>query len=360
MKKNLSFHSRVYRRVPGGSSGEGEEDDDDDDEGGSASLGVALAGRRRVTLQRRILFRGIVLLIAIVVFLTTKLITTITSLLRMDHSNNHATRQPDLHSAFVPSSSVSSPGIQFRYERRPEQEQQQRIQQLLWNDPRRVQQIHHYRNGTALMIHIHITHHGGTTFCQAIGHALNAKGRTPNFACWKEWAETSIISKHDNHEAGSHYDIESNGSNLERMYLHRNPWTHNQTAEAISVLRRTYHMISWEYDLLRQSSWLSSRTSSSLSSTLPSWGIVPPPSPRQPSLASLCSTEWENPHLLSILIVRHPLQRMLAGDAYVEKYYPGLRQGRGTYEQWWNFSRSILTDNVSKPHELRENRKEWN
>jgi len=42
-------------------------------------------------------------------------------------------------------------------------------------------QLENYRRGTALMLNVHVTHHGGTTFCDVMGRALHKTA--PNFAC---------------------------------------------------------------------------------------------------------------------------------------------------------------------------------
>jgi uncharacterized protein YxeA len=42
-------------------------------------------------------------------------------------------------------------------------------------------QIQSYKQGTGLIINIHITHHGRTTVCQTIGHSPN--GTAPSRAC---------------------------------------------------------------------------------------------------------------------------------------------------------------------------------
>ena len=48
--------------------------------------------------------------------------------------------------------------------------------------PIAAQQIENYRKGTALIINVHFTHHGGTYACHALGKAPGQTG-SPSFAC---------------------------------------------------------------------------------------------------------------------------------------------------------------------------------
>eukprot|EP00978_Attheya_sp_CCMP212_P026817 scaffold88901_cov66-Attheya_sp.AAC.2 len=44
-------------------------------------------------------------------------------------------------------------------------------------------QIENYRRATGLMLNVHITHHGGTTFCGAIGHAKDTNSKISSASC---------------------------------------------------------------------------------------------------------------------------------------------------------------------------------
>jgi hypothetical protein len=137
------------------------------------------------------------------------------------------------------------------------------------------QQAANYRNQTALMINLHITHHAGTTVCNRVGHAPNAVGRTPKHACW----------------------IVRNGEDqvTTRDYPKHNPWRADETSHNAAIARQFFHMISWEYE-------------------------VPPAVP-------LRDTAWDDPALFSVLVMRDPIQRLLAGDQRVARTYPGVVKG---------------------------------
>ena len=151
--------------------------------------------------------------------------------------------------------------------------------------PLAQEQIANYKRGTGLMLNVHITHHGGTAFCAGIGHAPDANGDYPSFACMKP---------------------RDNG--VSNDYPKKRPWRANETATNIAVVRQYFHMISWEF-------------------------VYAPDPP-------IRATDWENPHLLSILILRDPMKRMLAGDGIVRRDFPGLLQGRGTRQQWLDFAQT--------------------
>jgi hypothetical protein len=150
-------------------------------------------------------------------------------------------------------------------------------------------QAANYRNGTGLMINVHITHHGGTTFCQAVGKV----GRTPSRACW----------------------IVQPGDHVAKDYPHHNPWQTHETSQNVAVARRFFHMISWEYE-------------------------EPPP-------VSLAETAWEDPNLFSVLILRDPMKRLLAGDGHVAREYPGVSKGTANRTVLDAYVASNRTDNFA-------------
>jgi len=151
-------------------------------------------------------------------------------------------------------------------------------------------QLENYRRGTALMINVHITHHGGTTFCGAVGHALNKTA--PNFAC---------LANRPND------DVSLN-------YLKHRPWSYYETAENIYQVRQHFHMISWEF--------------------------------RKHPIPALQETNWEDPNLFSVIIMRDPMSRMLAGSAYTRDNYPGIEENHDL-EQWRKFANDSFYDNYA-------------
>ncbi|EED89537.1 predicted protein [Thalassiosira pseudonana CCMP1335] len=139
----------------------------------------------------------------------------------------------------------------------------------------RLQQIENYKRGNALLLNIHITHHAGTTVCEA----MKSIGPTPENAC----------------NMGSEWPVNVTKSR---------PWTFDETAPNALELRKYYHMISWEH------------------------GIVPK--------IPLEDVDWENPHLVSMIVMKDPIDRRLAGDGGIIRKY-GKEEGR-TMEQWHGFA----------------------
>eukprot|EP00588_Corethron_pennatum_P023019 CAMPEP_0194320650 /NCGR_PEP_ID=MMETSP0171-20130528/16920_1 /TAXON_ID=218684 /ORGANISM="Corethron pennatum, Strain L29A3" /LENGTH=369 /DNA_ID=CAMNT_0039078227 /DNA_START=144 /DNA_END=1250 /DNA_ORIENTATION=+ len=128
----------------------------------------------------------------------------------------------------------------------------------------RATQIENYRRGVALMINIHVTHHGGTAFCRSIGHALDENKSAPrgNSAC----------------NTGAAWPGE------EFLEIRNDPWKGVEKTKQKSLkLRKYYHMIGWEYHAF-------------------------------PQRGPLKQTDWEGPNVLSVIIMRHPMSRMLAKD----------------------------------------------
>ena len=57
------------------------------------------------------------------------------------------------------------------------------------------QQIENYKKGTGLMINVHMTHHGGTTFCGAIGmNGRQGRNYTP-YVILKSYPLLSLVSR---------------------------------------------------------------------------------------------------------------------------------------------------------------------
>lgn len=147
-------------------------------------------------------------------------------------------------------------------------------------------QIQHYKQGTGLIVNIHITHHGGTTVCRAIGHSPN--GTAPSRACNRP--------------------TENDGDNI--PFPDRNPWLHAQTADNIKLLRENFHMIGMEFGYI---------------------GHVPKP--------SLAVTDWEHPDLVSMIVMRHPVSRLLARSGWIHNHYPDIPKGNASQTDWWEYAK---------------------
>lgn len=145
----------------------------------------------------------------------------------------------------------------------------------------------------------------GTTFCGLLGKMLGA----PSFACLENRNETIHDQQLD--------DI------LSKPWGKRIPWSHNETAENIATVRKYFRMISFEY-----SPW--------------------PPGP-------LSTMNWEHVNLTSVYIIRHPLSRMLAHDAWTHKSHPTVEDGTADNATWMDFARkSVNADNYAL-HVLSDN-----
>ena len=140
--------------------------------------------------------------------------------------------------------------------------------------------------------------------CQTVGRASNVPGggKSPSFVC---------MGDRDNTTHGVY--------TFDRKNV---PWNGpDETEKWIKKIRPFFHMISWEY------------------------GDGKPPK-------NLAVVNWEDPNLLSVIVVRHPIDRILAGDANVWKRYPGLQPKAQDklfhheyetnmtirYQYWWDYA----------------------
>lgn len=171
-------------------------------------------------------------------------------------------------------------------------------------DIRRAQ-IQNYRDGKALLVNVHFTHTGGTTFC----NHCKTIGPTPTHAC----------------NSGNNWDFTTPDPN-------DLPWTHDQTSEYIPIVRRHFHMIGWEFD-------------------------------EKPTPRPLLETDWENPLLVSVLIVKDPIDRLLSGGPRIHNQWGKVAKVKGvekpdkhwkrgkwsirTQAQWWSYAHSRYTDNFA-------------
>jgi len=156
------------------------------------------------------------------------------------------------------------------------------------NDEIKKQQIVNYRNGTGLMINVHMTHHGGTTFCGTIGRNGINGGIAPAFACGGDKDGVMPESLQDN------------------LHKEKKPWSYDHTEKFIRYIRPYFHMVSWEFG-------------------------GPPKRP-------ISETNWEHPELCSVIITRDPISRLLAGDGITSKKYPGFSNGTLSHDKWWEFA----------------------
>ncbi len=157
-----------------------------------------------------------------------------------------------------------------------------------------ARQIQRYRQGTGLILNLHITHHGGTTVCHAIGHSPDASGTAPSRACNNPKPQDNITD-----------------------FPSHKPWTKDNTAHNIEIVRKHFHMVGWEFGFKHH---------------------IPRP--------NLNVTDWENPNLLSIIVMRDPMSRLLASSGFLKHNYPDIRRGNATRKVWWKYANdSWFTNN---------------
>eukprot|EP00536_Pseudo-nitzschia_multiseries_P006566 jgi/Psemu1/193421/e_gw1.142.71.1 len=141
------------------------------------------------------------------------------------------------------------------------------------------QQIENYRNGKGLLLNLHATHHGGTTFCDIVGRTGGPVAELTNYTTM---TKANVLAT--------------------------TPWRHNETDTFVRGLRPYFHMISWEYrgvdDLKR----------------------------------NVSETNWEHPNLVSVVIVRHPMSRILAGDRTFLQSFSGYNTGTLSQAGWWDIA----------------------
>jgi len=120
-----------------------------------------------------------------------------------------------------------------------------------------ARQVQSYRRGTGLVVSVHITHHGGTALCHAIGRATGGttgKG-APSFACMNVRTRDKAFR--------------------DSRYPRHRPWRRDETASNIALARRYFHFVSWEFGLSRKK-------------------------------FRLDETDWEDPNLVSVVVMRDP------------------------------------------------------
>ena len=161
----------------------------------------------------------------------------------------------------------------------------------IYDNPNHLKQIENYINGTALIYSTHITHHAGTFLCGA----MSKLGPTPSSACHggDNWpTNISITSK-------------------------RFEWYLNPTSVMVEQLRPYFHFINSEHSR---------------------WAM----------LQNSIDFEYEN--LLSIIVMRHPIDRFLAGGK-CGKFHQTIRgDPTGTPEdniEWWEYANSDCADNYA-------------
>lgn len=144
-------------------------------------------------------------------------------------------------------------------------------------------QIKRYISGDALLLNIHITHHAGTTFCGKIGNL----GPRPKFACMR-------------------------GDNWPQNVTKKKSWSNKETATMVQQIRPYFHMVSWEFQ----------------------------------KCGNLHDTNWEYENLVSVIVMRHPLDRLLSRNTCDNTFNKADRDNI-TAGVWWNYASSKCADNYA-------------
>lgn len=162
-------------------------------------------------------------------------------------------------------------------------------------------QLENYRAGNGLIINVHVAHTGGSTLCDVFGHAKGTDG-APVAAC--------------------QYPRADQGVNM-TAYPAIVPWSSEATAKNVDYVRQFFHFIAWEF-------------------------LEAPDQPYRKGInpkLPISSTHWEDPNIVSVLVVRDPIERFLAPDDQVQKEYPGLLTQGGDLNTWMNYTNHPLWTN---------------
>lgn len=171
-------------------------------------------------------------------------------------------------------------------------------------------QIASYINNTGIILNVHITHHAGTSIC----NQMRQLGNTPDFACMERgrnddtyWPQDAI-NKNQLFKKGQH----NVGSRI----------SYNDTGDWVNFWQQYFHYVSMEFGELR---------------TFGSWGDY------------LHQTNWEYEGLVSMIVMRDPLERFLSRGKCGD-FHGTLASGDPTNETqalYWEYANSDCADNYA-------------
>ena len=176
-----------------------------------------------------------------------------------------------------------------------------------------LEQVKTYRNATGLILNLELAHQGGNAVCHSLGHAVHhPAGSSPGHDC--------------------KYNLHHNKTKPIVGYPAYYPWNYEETAANVEFIRRYHHMIAWSF--------------------------ASPPTTATPATitvrrAPLQDTNLEEPHLLTVLVVRDPLDRMLAFDGPAKQKWPAVfgpaskNNKNHDLDAWWSFAKSRYTNNYA-------------
>ena len=164
-------------------------------------------------------------------------------------------------------------------------------------DAIKKQQIENYRTGKALLLNFHPTHHGGTSFCAAIGKT-GGPVASPKYP--EDYPKFACMGLKDGQE-----DLVDKA-----IFRQKLPVKYDKVDQYIHAIRPHFHVISWEFS-----------------------GVG-----RMKNLLS--ETNLEHLELASVVITRNPLSRILAGSGLLTKKYVGYNSGGLSHSGWWDLASS--------------------
>ena len=194
----------------------------------------------------------------------------------------------------------------------------------LTNDMRKQFQTQNFANGTGLLLNIHITHHAGTSFC-TVFHKLGS----PPFACMGLGSGKEKYSSQSRMLSSQDVERWHDKIGFQRQ---RRPWLHNETSQNIETARNepyNFRVMSWELG-------------------------------RRPKTNGLDVTNWEDPNLVSVIVMRDPMSRLMsrpcqtlckrfrrASSSTTPPKSPARECEGFTREEWWWYANSRYTDNYA-------------
>jgi len=195
--------------------------------------------------------------------------------------------------------------------------------QKAWNElsPIKQAQIENYRKEKALLLNLHPTHHGGTAFCSRMRKGIG-NSTSPDFVCMGDNAHVMPVPP-DCSVSGKEYHQSNDPPYCytHKEMLRRMPWTKDETGPFVRSIRKYFHLQTNEFR--------------------PRLGFMG---------RTFDQTDWEFPELVSVVITRDPLSRILAGDGYLtkERNYKGYNEHLLNHTRWWDlaaYKNEMDTDN---------------
>lgn len=179
----------------------------------------------------------------------------------------------------------------------------------------KAQQIENFKNDKGILLNLNVVHHGGTTVCQEVTDVL--KG--PSFNC---------LNPLEQDDVGDDFPADW-------------PWASEDTAINIEIVKKNFKFLTWTLHPHKpvSVSRMNEKQRRKQGNSLYSHFLTHNPMFYcQPTLSD---TDWENPNLVSMLVIREPLSRSLAGDALMQQMYPGIFvHDNATITEWWDFARN--------------------